>query len=86
MYTCTFSELVYACLRDCVLSSTFFLQEQTVHEWMDQGLMTKIQKKKLVFVETTDNAEMSMALANYRKVCAECSLAVTETMIRDWPC
>ena len=39
-----------------------------MHEWMEQGLMTKIQKKKLVFVETTDNAEMVMALQNYRKV------------------
>ena len=52
-----------------------------MHEWMDQGLMTKIQKKKLVFVETTDNAEMSLALTNYRKVCTECSLAVNETVI-----
>ena len=30
--------------------------------------MTKIQRNKLVFVETTDNAEMNMALTNYRKV------------------
>ncbi len=39
--------------------------------------MTKIQKKKLVFVETTDNAEMNLALHNYRKVCI---LPITRTM------
>ena len=30
--------------------------------------MSKIQRNKLVFVETVDNAEMNMALSNYRKV------------------
>ena len=39
-----------------------------MHEWVDQGLMSKIQRNKLVFVETVDNAEMNMALNNYRKV------------------
>ena len=44
------------------------LQELTVLEWVEQGVMAKIQRNKLVFVETTDNAEMTLALFNFRRV------------------
>jgi DNA excision repair protein ERCC-2 len=52
-----------------VFFPSYDYMEQAVHQWMEQGLMTKIQHNKLVFVETTDNAEMNLALLNYRKAC-----------------
>ncbi|XP_019851833.1 PREDICTED: TFIIH basal transcription factor complex helicase XPD subunit-like [Amphimedon queenslandica] len=56
--------------------------EQTVHEWVDQGLMSKIQRNKLVFVETVDNAEMNMALNNYRKACENGRGALLLSVVR----
>ena len=40
--------------------------------WVDQGLMNKIQQNKLVFFETRDSGEISLALKNYFKVLANC--------------
>ena len=39
-----------------------------VTTWIDQGTMGQIQKNKLVFVETTDFVETTVALDNYIKV------------------
>ena len=35
--------------------------------WVEQGLMNRVQRNKLVFIETTDHSEMNLALHNYRK-------------------
>eukprot|EP00049_Salpingoeca_infusionum_P003444 m.66631 g.66631 ORF g.66631 m.66631 type:complete len:176 (+) comp12128_c0_seq4:212-739(+) len=43
--------------------------ESMVTTWMDQGIMQKIRKKKLVFVETQDIAETEIALQNYQRAC-----------------
>eukprot|EP00045_Choanoeca_perplexa_P011544 m.123032 g.123032 ORF g.123032 m.123032 type:complete len:798 (-) comp15669_c1_seq3:26-2419(-) len=40
-----------------------------VTTWCDQGIMDDIQARKLVFVETQDGAETSIALDNFQKAC-----------------
>ena len=39
-----------------------------VATWYDQGVIDDIQKHKLLFIETQDAAETSLALLNYIKV------------------
>nr|VZI37462.1 unnamed protein product [Spirometra erinaceieuropaei] len=43
--------------------------ESTFATWYEQNLIEKIQRHKLLFVETQDNDETSLALANYHKAC-----------------
>ncbi|CAD5123245.1 DgyrCDS11601 [Dimorphilus gyrociliatus] len=43
--------------------------EQIVSSWHDQGIIDQIQRFKLVFIESQDAAETTMALANYQKAC-----------------
>lgn len=38
-----------------------------VSSWVDQGIMNKVQSNKLVFIETQDFVETSLALQNYHK-------------------
>ena len=38
--------------------------------WVDQGIMSKIQRNKLVFIETRDSGEIALALKNYFLVSA----------------
>ena len=45
------------------------VQESVVTSWVDQGIMSKVQKNKLIFIETRDRGEISLALHNYFKVC-----------------
>lgn len=40
-------------------------QDSVVSSWIDQNIMNRIQRNKLVFVETRDSGEISVALANY---------------------
>jgi len=42
-----------------------------VSSWIDQGIMSRVQRNKLVFVETRDSNEISLALKNYFKVSGE---------------
>ena len=42
--------------------------ETVVATWYDQGVIDDIQKHKLLFIETQDAAETSLALLNYIKV------------------
>ena len=54
-----------------------------------QGIIDQVQKHKLLFIETQDAAETSLALINYQKVCIYilsleerslcCKLVSTET-------
>ena len=41
--------------------------ETVVATWYDQGVIDDIQKHKLLFIETQDAAETSLALLNYIK-------------------
>ncbi len=41
----------------------------TVSMWNEMGILNQLLKYKLLFVETSDFAETSLALDNYRKAC-----------------
>eukprot|EP01147_Barroeca_monosierra_P006465 gene6465-9341_t len=43
--------------------------ESMVTTWYDRGIMGKIKQRKLVFVETQDVVETSIALDNFQKAC-----------------
>ncbi|KAM9514293.1 LOW QUALITY PROTEIN: general transcription and DNA repair factor IIH helicase subunit XPD [Guaruba guarouba] len=45
--------------------------ESTVAAWYEQGILENIQRNKLIFIETQDGAETSMALEKYQEAC-EC--------------
>lgn len=46
-----------------------FLQENIVASWYEQGIIDIIIRHKLLFIETQDAAETSLALVNYHKAC-----------------
>ncbi|SAM05615.1 hypothetical protein [Absidia glauca] len=48
---------------------SYLYMEQIVSMWNDMGILNEAWKHKLIFVETPDAAETSLALANYRKAC-----------------
>ncbi|KAG0181117.1 DNA-dependent ATPase of the nucleotide excision repair factor 4 complex [Apophysomyces sp. BC1034] len=48
---------------------SYLYMEQIVSMWNDMGILNEAWKHKLIFVETPDAAETSIALANYRKAC-----------------
>ena len=39
-----------------------------IHEIFFQGIISNLQKNKLMFIETQDGAETSLALQNYQRV------------------
>uniref|UniRef100_A0A023F3L9 General transcription and DNA repair factor IIH helicase subunit XPD n=1 Tax=Triatoma infestans TaxID=30076 RepID=A0A023F3L9_TRIIF len=52
----------------CFFTSYLYL-ESVVASWYDQGVIDSLQRKKLLFIETQDAAETSLALFNYIKAC-----------------
>lgn len=52
----------------CFFTSYVYM-EQIVSTWYEQGIIDSIQRHKLLFIETTDSNETSLALANYHKAC-----------------
>ncbi|CAO3616947.1 unnamed protein product [Cunninghamella echinulata] len=48
---------------------SYLYMEQIVSMWNDMGILNEAWKHKLIFVETPDAAETSLALSNYRKAC-----------------
>ena len=44
--------------------------ESIVAAWNDMGILNEVWKHKLIFVETPDANETSIALENYRRVSA----------------
>lgn len=52
----------------CFFTSYIYM-ENVVAAWYDQGIIDQIQKHKLLFIETQDSAETSLALLNYIKAC-----------------
>ena len=48
-----------------------------VSAWVDQNIMNRIQRNKLVFIETRDSGEISLALKNYFAVSQIQQTAVT---------
>ncbi|CAI8012743.1 General transcription and DNA repair factor IIH helicase subunit XPD [Geodia barretti] len=43
--------------------------DSVVSSWVEQGIMSVIQRHKLVFLETRDSGEISLALRNYFSAC-----------------
>jgi DNA excision repair protein ERCC-2 len=49
--------------------TSYTYMEATVSMWNEMGILNQLLKYKLVFVETSDFAETSLALDNYRRAC-----------------
>lgn len=52
----------------CFFTSYTYM-ETIVANWYEQGIIDNIQKNKLLFIETPDAAETSVALYNYQRAC-----------------
>ncbi|KAL7648131.1 UNVERIFIED_CONTAM: hypothetical protein RMT77_000032 [Armadillidium vulgare] len=52
----------------CFFTSYLYL-ENVVATWYDHAIISDLQRHKLVFIETQDDAETSLALLNYMKAC-----------------
>ena len=52
------------------------VQDSVVSAWVDQNIMSRIQRNKLVFIETRDSGEISLALRNYFAVSHSISKAL----------
>lgn len=52
----------------CFFTSYIYM-ESTVAAWYEQGIIDQVQKHKLLFIETQDAAETTLALLNYQKAC-----------------
>lgn len=52
----------------CFFTSYVYM-EYIIASWYEQGIIDKILKYKLIFVETTDSHDTSIALLNYNKAC-----------------
>jgi len=52
----------------CFFTSYLYM-ESVVASWYDQGVVDSLQRNKLLFIETQDAAETSLALLNYIRVC-----------------
>uniref|UniRef100_UPI00358E0210 general transcription and DNA repair factor IIH helicase subunit XPD isoform X2 n=1 Tax=Myxine glutinosa TaxID=7769 RepID=UPI00358E0210 len=52
----------------CFFTSYMYM-ESIVASWYEQGILENIQRNKLIFIETQDGAETSMALEKYQEAC-----------------
>ena len=52
----------------CFFTSYLYM-ESTIASWYEQGIIDSVQKNKLLFIETQDAAETSLALYNYQRAC-----------------
>eukprot|EP00127_Corallochytrium_limacisporum_P002319 Clim_evm107s109 gene=Clim_evmTU107s109 len=52
----------------CFFTSYIYM-EGIVSKWHDLGVLKKVLKYKLLFIETQDQTETALALENYRKAC-----------------
>merc|ERR1712142_387542 len=62
---------VVSCVPDGVVCffTSYLYMENVVAAWYEQGVIDTIQRHKLLFIETQDAAETSLALLNYIKAC-----------------
>ena len=54
--------------------------------WYEQGIIDSLQKYKLLFIETQDAAETTLALMNYQKACENGRGAVLLSVARGKVC
>ncbi|KAM3656372.1 LOW QUALITY PROTEIN: general transcription and DNA repair factor IIH helicase subunit XPD [Ammospiza maritima maritima] len=52
-----------------VFFTSYVYLESTVASWYEQGILENIQRNKLLFIETQDGAETSVALEKYQEAC-----------------
>ena len=59
------------CIPDGVVAffPSYLYMESIVAAWHDMGILDEVWKHKLVFIETPDAPETSIALENYRRAC-----------------
>jgi len=69
-YGSLLAEMV-SCVPDGVVCffTSYLYMENVVAAWYEQGVIDQIQRHKLLFIETQDAAETSLALLNYIKAC-----------------
>ncbi|NXW92127.1 ERCC2 helicase, partial [Alopecoenas beccarii] len=48
--------------------TSYQYMENIVASWYEQGILENIQRNKLIFIETQDGAETSVALEKYQEV------------------
>lgn len=72
--------------------------ENIVASWYEQGILENVQRNKLIFIETPDAAETSMALEKYQEACENGRGAILLSVARGkvsrgnrlcppfWPC
>ena len=48
---------------------SYLYMDSIISQWNDMGILREIQRHKLVFVETQDVVETTLALDNYRRAC-----------------
>jgi hypothetical protein len=49
--------------------TSYSYMESIISEWDSMGIMRQLTKSKLVFIETKDVVETTMALDNFRRAC-----------------
>ncbi|XP_065590442.1 general transcription and DNA repair factor IIH helicase subunit XPD-like, partial [Cyrtonyx montezumae] len=49
--------------------TSYAYMEACVAAWYEQGLLEAVQRHKLIFIETQDSAETSVALEQYQQAC-----------------
>ncbi|XP_018085549.1 general transcription and DNA repair factor IIH helicase subunit XPD isoform X1 [Xenopus laevis] len=49
--------------------TSYLYMENIVASWYEQGILENIQRNKLIFIETQDGAETSVALEKYQEAC-----------------
>ncbi|WFD19309.1 DNA helicase [Malassezia caprae] len=59
------------CIPDGIVAffPSYLYMESIVAAWHDMGILDEVWKHKLVFIETPDAPETSIALENYRRAC-----------------
>ena len=60
-----------ACIPDGVVAffTSYSYMESIISEWDAMGILRQLTKHKLVFIETKDVVETTLALDNYRRAC-----------------
>ncbi|CAB1347738.1 unnamed protein product [Coregonus sp. 'balchen'] len=60
-----------AIVPDCIVAffTSYTYMENVVASWYEQGILENVQRNKLIFIETPDVAETSMALEKYQEAC-----------------
>lgn len=48
---------------------SYLYMDQIVSRWADQGVLAELMAHKLVFIETQDVVETTLALDNFRRAC-----------------